>query len=178
MGYSIVALLDPKGEAFVRKLWSALDGVLDVEEGANAPFPHFTFMVMDGIKEDPLRASLRQEARMHQPLVVRTAGLGMFLKPGTVLFANVVRDPYVDMLHRLISERGAMQARGLSPFYSSWYLKPHITLARGFPAEQFGEGIEVLRHNFVDGILDVTALALVHSEDGVHTIIERFAFGG
>ena len=100
-------------------------------QGVNAfPYPHISFCFMKGHSQARVEERLHDTVSRFKPFNVKTAGIGIFLKPYPVLFVSVVRGTALERLHRLVT-KAFPPLDGDAGFYTADQWMPHITLAVG-----------------------------------------------
>jgi 2'-5' RNA ligase len=123
-------------EDLIRDWWSLCDaaGVASIGADSAQP-PHVTLSVLDCDDTDLLLATLG--ARLddqHAPTLMLTH-IGLFVRPGTVLYLGVSITDELFQLHERITEIGIELGIHIWEHYRPGIWTPHTTLARGFEFE-------------------------------------------
>jgi 2'-5' RNA ligase len=126
----ILSLVDPESAERVNEIFGELSEHLGLHGTDAFPYPHISFCFLDGYTQATVEERLQDTVSRFKPFHVKTAGIGIFLKPNPVLFAAVVRSTALDRLHRLIT-KAFPPLQGDAGFYTSDHWMPHITLAVG-----------------------------------------------
>lgn len=147
VGYSVELVLDPAGDAAVRRLWSVLEDV-GVPSLATATHgrhvPHISLTVCNDLDVDGAAAALADalEARPATDLILSFPGV--FPGPPPVVFAGIVStDDLLGIQHTA--------RKAISPYASSvwdYYLPnrwvPHCTLAMPVDPAMVGAAVEAI----------------------------------
>lgn len=148
MVQSVELLLDDEADAAVRAQWALLARAgLPSQARHSGPTnaPHVTLAARRGVPAT-VEPALRAVVGRTLPLPVRLGALGVFGRRRFVLVRLVVPERALLALHRAVfyalgPDPGAPADDGtLSP--GRW--TPHVTLARGLPAEQVGSALTAL----------------------------------
>lgn len=127
---AILSLVDPASADRVKGILAELNNHLGLQ-GVNAfPYPHISVCFMSGYSQARVEERLHDAVTRFKPFKVKTAGIGIFLKPNPVLFVSVVRGSALERLHRLITKAFSPMG-GDTGFYTADRWVPHITLAVG-----------------------------------------------
>ena len=126
----ILSLLDPASAERVNVICAELRDHFGLHGVDAFPHPHISFCLLDGYSQATVEERLHDTVSRFKPFNVKTAGIGIFLKPNPVLFVSVVRGPALERLHRLIN-KAFPPLGGDAGFYTSNHWMPHITLAIG-----------------------------------------------
>jgi 2'-5' RNA ligase len=125
----------------VKHVWADLDSEFGFGRMVN-PFPHFTLYGLDDADVDAVERVVEDVAANHDPVSVRTDGLGVF--QGNHVYIPVTHSRALgDLHHELVGELRALGAP-LMPFYEpdSWF--PHVGLALAVDDEQVGDVVSFL----------------------------------
>jgi 2'-5' RNA ligase len=126
----ILSLVDPASAERIKVILAELNSHFGLN-GVNAfPYPHISFCFMAGYSQARVEERLHDAVSRFKPFKVKTAGIGIFLKPYPVLFVSVVRGTALERLHRLVTKAFSPQD-GDAGFYTADRWMPHITLAVG-----------------------------------------------
>jgi len=140
----ILSLVDPASADRVNVIFAELSDQLGLHGVDAFPYPHISFCFLDGYTRATVEERLQDTVSRFKPFNVKTAGIGIFLKPNPVLFVSVVRSTALDRLHRLIT-KAFPPLRGDAGFYTSDHWMPHITLAVGdLTLDQLPEAVRLL----------------------------------
>ena len=126
----ILSLVDPPSADRVNAIFAELSDHFGLHGVDAFPYPHISFCFLDDYSQATVEERLQDIISRFKPFNVRTAGIGIFLRPNPVLFASVVRSTALDRLHRLIT-KAFPPLHGDAGFYTSDHWMPHITLAVG-----------------------------------------------
>lgn len=127
--HALVSILPQHYYQQVEEIWRELEAEFGLKGVRITPFPHFTWQVARGYDFDRLASAIMPIAREQPPLVVRTAGLGVFTGPQPVIFIHVVKTIEMYQLHARLWEAAQPHRRSLSPYYQPEAWIPHISLA-------------------------------------------------
>ncbi len=129
---SVVTLLGGRHREAVEELTAEIDSRFVRRGFCPTPYPHLSYHVAEGYDRGALRAALARVAAETPPLVVRTAGLGIFTgEAHPVIHLPVVRGPELSELQRKLWEAAGAACTGCNPHYEPGRWMPHITLAEG-----------------------------------------------
>lgn len=129
---TVVALTLREPQALqVRGAWGCLEERLGLWGAQRSLFPHITLLGCEGVEGPRLQAILEDFSQSTAPFVLRTAGLGLFLKPKPILHAPVIRTPHFSDLHRRLWTSATALGGQLFDLYSPERWLPHLTLAMG-----------------------------------------------
>lgn len=115
----------------VRDVWDLLEATLGLRGVRKVPFPHVTLFGCDGIAHADLEPMVEELTAVTPPMLLRTVGLGLFLRPQPVFHAPIIRTPQLaDLHHRLWTRAGTLGGH-LYGLYAPDRWVPHLTLAQG-----------------------------------------------
>lgn len=140
---SVELLLDPATDAAVRAEWAALSAAglpSQADHRGETNAPHISVLAAEGFPED--EGSLPAAARA-LPLAVRLGPPVLFSGRRLVLARLVVVDRALLDVHADVVAALA-GATGPSPHTAPGRWVPHVTLARGIPAEGLATALETL----------------------------------
>lgn len=123
--------LDEPVASQVRELWARLEAKVGLKGVRKVPFPHLTWLGCELLDTPKLVEALGEFAQHTAPIAVRSASLGLFLKPAPVLHLAVVRSPALNACHRKLWELTEGCAAEMHGLYRPELWVPHITLAQG-----------------------------------------------
>ena len=125
------SLLDDVHTQKVLEIWEALEATVGVKGVAISPLPHFSYMAARDFDLDTLQEVVAEVASKARPLMVRTAGVGIFTGEHPVVYLPVVRSPELAQLQLALWSAGALAAEKPLPEYHPAAWIPHVTLAQG-----------------------------------------------
>lgn len=129
---SVIALTLREAQAGpVRACWARLEARLGLWGVQRTLFPHVTLLGCDGLDRPSLQAVLEDFSHRLAPFSLRTAGLGVFLRPKPVLHAPVIRTPALSRLHLRLWEEVGRLGGDRYDLYSPERWLPHLSLAVG-----------------------------------------------
>ena len=142
---SVELLLDPATDAAVRAEWVALSAAglpsqADHRGPSNAP--HVSMLMADHLPEGGEEALLATADVL--PFDLRLGAVAVLGGRRLVLARLVVVDQALLGLHAAVGA-ALSGAAGGSPHTTTGRWVPHVTLARGIPADSLGAALEVLR---------------------------------
>ena len=123
--------LDEPAASRVREVWARLESELGLKGVQRVPFPHLTWLGCEMLDTPRLVEALGDFAHGTAPVPVRSASLGLFMKPAPVLHLAVVRSPALSALHRRLWDLVEAYAAEMHGLYRPELWVPHITLAQG-----------------------------------------------
>jgi 2'-5' RNA ligase len=129
--HGIVSLLDPFHNHQVEDLWKELESDCGLTGIQVTPIPHFSWQVAYDYNLDLLKPAMEEIARISNPFVARTTGIGLFTGERPVMFISLVKDATLLNFHKLLWDMTKEAAVMPSSFYSPEAWMPHITLAHG-----------------------------------------------
>lgn len=91
---------------------------------------------------DQVEEAIRSVAAQHDPVPVRTDGVGVF--PGDHVWLPVARSPELAALHRDAVDALSTLGDAPTPFYESYRWFPHVGLALRLDAELAGDIVTYL----------------------------------
>ena len=122
----ISSLLNHKYNEVVLGLMADLSRDFGVEKGQ---WPHFSYHLSTHYDE-VLYEEIRGERLNLSPIVIKTAGLGVFTGPEPVIYISIVRDQQLSTLHQVLWDAGVEHGGYGSPHYEPASWVPHITLTK------------------------------------------------
>lgn len=133
-------LPDPYYEA-VEEIWDDIAAEFG-ENGISNPIPHITLYGIEGADVETVEARLRTVAADHDPLTVRTDGIGVF--PGNHIYNPVALSADLAALHRDVVDAVEDLGTAPMPYYEpgSWF--PHIGLALNLPDDRTADVTDFL----------------------------------
>ena len=178
MGYSVELLLDPGGDAAVRRLWSVLDdiGVPSLATATHGQHvPHVSLTVCDDLDVDGAAAALADTAETRAAVELFLGFAGVFAGPPPVVFAGVVSTD--DLLGLQAAVRKA-----ISPYASSvWehYLPnrwvPHCTLAMPVDPARVGAAVEAVLASGLPVTARAVAIGVAEIDSGDVRMVAELA---
>ena len=132
--HGIVSLLDDKHDKLVKSVCDELEDQCGLQGIRETPFPHFSWQVADGYKDDEIEQTLQELADEIEPFEINVVGVGIFSgNTGglPVLYVPVLRQQVLNLNHRLIWKRLECCAINPKELYHAYNWMPHITLAYG-----------------------------------------------
>ncbi|GAA4721059.1 2'-5' RNA ligase family protein [Pedococcus ginsenosidimutans] len=142
---SVELLLDPATDAAVRAEWAALSGAglpSQADHRGESNAPHVSVAVADGFPEEGEDALVATARAL--PVPVRLGPPVLLGGRRLVLARLVVVDRPVLDLHASVAT-ALTGSTGPSPHTAPGRWVPHVTLARGLPAEALASALGVLR---------------------------------
>lgn len=140
---SVELLLDEAADGHVRAQWQALAGAglpSQAHHRGETNAPHVTMAVRRDVPADREQELAAVAARL--PLPVRLGATAVFGRHRYVLVRLVVADAALLRLHADLD--AALGDGEGDPLTAPGRWTPHVTLGRGFSAEQVGRALEVL----------------------------------
>jgi len=126
----------------IESVWDDLVAEFGIERYVN-PYPHVTLSPLaDDVDVDRVETAVRDACRSHDPVPVRTDGVGVF--PQTAVWLPVARSPELAALHRDVVDALAGFGEPPVPFYEPERWFPHVGLALGIDDELAGEIVTYL----------------------------------
>lgn len=127
--HGLVSLLPEPYYGRVEKIWQELETRFGLTGIQVTPYPHFSWQIGEDYSMDLLAEAAQEVGTATPPLLVTTAGLGLFTGANPVIYISVVKTPALVAVHRLIWQRFEHVCQGVSPLYSPGLWMPHISLA-------------------------------------------------
>lgn len=126
----VIALLDPAHSAKVEALWDTMAREFAVPRGYSGGIPHITFHLGNHDVDAGADKVVETVARRTPPLVITTAGVGVFGGSPPVLYLAVARTTEVAALAAELSDAlGAAGFPSSDPYFAPEKWIPHITIA-------------------------------------------------
>jgi 2'-5' RNA ligase len=165
--HGIVSLLDPIYNQHVEELWHKLEVDCGLKGIQVTPIPHFSWHVAQDYNQALLKPALEEIAKISQPFVVRTTGVGLFTGDNPVIFIPLVKDSNLLRMHEQLWERIKSAAVGPNPHYSPELWMPHITLSHGdLDGDRFLCAMEKLVIDPYKWEIKVDNIALISQAEG------------
>jgi 2'-5' RNA ligase len=126
----------------IEAVWDDLVAEFGIDRYVN-PYPHVTLSALeDGVDVDRVEDAVRDVAADHDPVPVRTDGIGVF--PQNAVWLPVARSPELAALHRDVDAALEDLGEAPVPYYdpSRWF--PHVGLALQLDDELTGEIVTYL----------------------------------
>jgi 2'-5' RNA ligase len=177
---AVVSVLDPHYYRQVEGLWEVLERCCELTGIRLTPLPHMSWQVAERYEVEAVTAALKAMSRRLEPMIVHTAGLGVFTGEAPVLYLPVVKSQELLDRHRLLWEALESLGRGVSRHYQPDRWIPHITLAHGeIKAKQVAKATEVLAKIGLSWEITLDNLALVGQEgEDSGKLIQGYGFDG
>jgi len=174
--YAIVSLLDPFSEQEIRALWSRFELKCGLTRIKNLPIPHFTWMAADALQLSAVDAELEDLSSKLSPVVVHSAGAGIFTGSLPVVYINLVKNETLLNYHRRLWEKIRPFMIVPNPFYHPDNWVPHITLAykEGNP-DQLSCAILDIAYMPLDFSVMVDNVAIISNNDDQNGLQKQFA---
>jgi 2'-5' RNA ligase len=131
------------------------------------PIPHFSWHVAEGYDLKKVRPALEEIAKISEPFIIRSTGLGLFSGDKPVVFISLVKDVRLLRFHQLVWDKISPAADRPSPYYSPESWMPHITLAHGdLDANRVVCAMEKLAFRSFNWEILVDNIALINQDEG------------
>lgn len=127
--HALVSVLPQQSYQQVEEIWRELEAEFGLKGVRITPIPHFTWQGARDYDFERLAEAITPIAREQPPLLVRTAGLGVFTGPQPVVFIHIVKTMELYELHARLWEAAQPHSRAPSPYYRPQAWIPHISLA-------------------------------------------------
>ena len=162
MPYTVQLDLDAGTNAALDALATELDRIPGLETvRAIGDVHHLSLAVYDALDVAPFLAELDRFAETIGPIPVVQAALGLFTKPGGVLFvAPVVTEPLL-ALHRRFHAAMAKWLDACSAHYRPPHWMPHITLAMATEDGGLDRAVPIARRLWQPGGARLDAVRLI-----------------
>jgi len=128
--HGIVSLLPEPYYGRVLAIWDEFEDRYGLSGIRATPYPHFSWQIGQDYPSPALESALQETAAETAPLVVTTAGLGLFTGASPMLYIPVVKTASLAALHGRIWKRFSAIGAGVSSHYSPNKWAPHISLAQ------------------------------------------------
>ena len=112
--YGIVTQIEGALGERIKGLWEDLASRYGADAVAGFNMPHFSYHIADDYDLEPAKALLDRVAASTPAFEVQTAGLGVLVHPGPLVFINVVRTPALSAVHAALWDEAATPRRASS----------------------------------------------------------------
>ena len=171
-------MLDPASTDRVNAICAELRDNFGLRGVDAFPYPHISFCFLNGYTQATVEHRLHDTVSRFKPFIVKTAGIGIFLKPNPVLFISVVRGTALERLYRLIN-RVFPPLDGDAGFYTADHWMPHVTLAVGdLTTELLPDIIRLLSDREFHWDITLDNLAFASETDASFAVQCSCSFGG
>jgi 2'-5' RNA ligase len=165
--HGLVSLLPKPSYRQVQDIWETLAKEHGLRGIRVTPYPHFSWQIAKEYDFDRLEDIIAEIGLKTPPIIVHTAGLGLFSGNCPVIYVSVVKDPNLMRLHADIW--GAVQpaAQDLSPYYAPSAWMPHISLAyEDVTPTNIGPVVQRLAYQSLAWEMRVDNIALIYEPEG------------
>jgi len=165
--HGLVSLLPEPHYTQVQDIWEELALEHDLQGIRVTPYPHLSWQIAQDYDFGRLEKIIDALARGTPPLVVHSAGLGLFTGVRPVVYIPVVKDAELMELHARIWHSVQPTCQGLSPYYSPQAWMPHISLAyEDVSPANIGPLIESLAFRPFNWEMTIDNISLIYEPEG------------
>jgi hypothetical protein len=178
--HGIVSLLPEPFYTRVLTIWDELEARYGLSGIRVTPYPHFSWQIGQEYQPEMLDTALRDIAAESNPLVVSTAGLGVFTGPLPVLYIPVVKTAALIRLHTRIWQRLEGTGAGISGYYNPSNWAPHISLAYlDLTPANVGPVVTNLAVRYFTWDMVIDNIAYIYEPEGESGVLRmRYRLGG
>jgi len=126
--FVIATLLDDTHDRLVRAIWQELQDELGIQHIFQKPIPHITHVTAGNIERELLEEAMEQFAHLQEPIIIRTAGLGLFTGERKAIYVSVIRNPELTRFQNLLIGTLTGTLEEISEHNLINYWMPHISL--------------------------------------------------